>query len=62
MNPAVAGTPASDSIAIVIGQASQGWVWPRFSNEDRSSPRSETRSRATTTAKAVTFISRYTAT
>ena len=25
MKPAVAGTPASDSIAIVIGHASQGW-------------------------------------
>ena len=58
MKPAVAGKPASESIAIVIGHASQGELVPRPSNERRSSPRSDTRSRATTTANAATFISR----
>jgi hypothetical protein len=58
MKPAVAGTPASDSIAIVIGHASHGCVSPRFSSEEMSSPRSDTRSRAITTANAATFITR----
>ena len=58
MKPAVAGKPASDSIAIVIGQASHGDARPRSSSASMSSPRSSTRSRAITTANAAMFISR----
>ncbi len=61
MKPAVAGKPASESIAIVIGTASQGDERPRPSSDEMSSPRSCTRSRWMTTAKAATFISMYTA-
>jgi hypothetical protein len=58
MNPAVAGNPASASMAIVIGQASSGLAWPSPSNDFKSSPVSETRSRAITTANAARFINR----
>jgi hypothetical protein len=61
MKPAVAGMPARPSIAIVIGHASSGCARPRPSSERRSSPCSDTRSRATTTANAATFMNRYTA-
>ena len=61
MKPAVAGKPASASIAIVIGQASSGRVAPMPFSEAMSSPSGVSRSRATMTANAARFITRYTA-
>ena len=58
MKPAVAGKPASDSIAIVIGQASSGLALPRPSSDFRPSPCSDTRSRAITTPNAAMFMNR----
>ena len=58
MKPAVAGKPASESIAIVIGQASAGLARPRSRSDSQSSPCSDTRSRAITTANAATFMNR----
>ena len=58
MNPPVSGRPASESIAIVIGQASAGRVQPIPSSASMWSPRSVSRSRAITTANAATFITR----
>ena len=58
MKPAVAGKPASDSIAMVIGQASQGAAAPRSRSDSSESPCSDTRSRAATTANAATFMNR----
>ena len=54
--PAVAGKPASDSIAIVIGQASSGRVAPIPLSDAMSSPYGVSRSRAITTANAARFI------
>ena len=58
MKPTVAGKPASESIAIVIVQASTGEARPRSRNASIESPCSDTRSRPITTANAATFISR----
>ena len=55
--PTVAGKPASESIAIVIGHASHGRSAPRPYMEEMSSPVADSRSRATITAKAAMFIS-----
>ena len=43
---------------IVIGHASHGLARPRPDSDSMSSPRSETRSRATTTANAARFMNR----
>ena len=42
----------------IFAHASTGELRPRFSSERRSSPCSDTRSRATTTANAATFMAR----
>ena len=55
--PMVAGKPASESMAIVIGHASQGFSAPSPRSAARSSPAPVERSRATITAKAAMFIS-----
>src|SRR2546421_312039 len=52
MKPAVAGKPASESIAIVIGQASHGAARPRPSSDRMEAPCSDTRSREITRAIA----------
>ncbi len=57
MNPEVPGSPARASIAIVSGQASSGRERPMPASAPMSSPRSVSRSRATTTAKTARFIS-----
>ena len=62
MKPTVAGIPASDSIAIVIGHASHGERRPRPDIEAMSSPTGgetpSSRSIATITANAARFIPR----
>ena len=58
MKPAVAGMPASDSIASVIGHASSGRETPRPATARMSSPNGVSRSRATITAKAARFMNR----
>ena len=58
MKPAVAGMPASASIAIVMGQASRGRSAASPASAEMSSPSEVSRSRATITANAATFITR----
>jgi hypothetical protein len=52
----VAGIPASESIAIVMGHASQGRLAPMPDSAAMSSPSPVSRSRAATTANAATFM------
>ena len=54
----MAGKPASDSIAIVIGHASHGRSAPSPYIEVMSSSTPASRSRAVITANAAMFISR----
>ena len=61
MKPAVAGMPASASMAMVIGQASTGRLAPIPRSASMSSPSRVSRSRAITTANAARFIIVYTA-
>ena len=58
MKPAVAGMPASESIASVSTPASNGLAEPRPATDEMSSPRPVSRSRATITANAATFMNR----
>ena len=58
MKPTVAGMPASDSIAIVIGQANHGCLAPSPAIEEMSSPTGLSRSAATITANAAMFMNR----
>jgi hypothetical protein len=61
MKPAVAGMPASPSIASVMTAASRGCSAPRPVTARMSSPNGVDRSRITMTANAARFMNRYTA-
>ncbi len=58
MKPTVPGMPASDSIAIVIGQASQGRRAPSPAMPARSSPSARSACAAAITANAARFMNR----